>query len=167
MTNPTKLARLTTETYLLYGTPPALPAHVVPELLQQRACYVTILENPGRLIRGMSGSPLPTHLTLAEEIIKHTLAALHPPLRRADLPHLLFIVGVVSHMQRISDASHLDPQQFGLYVRTEQGQTATVMPQRLGIETGDDQIATALREANINPRHVLPTLYRFRVTWYE
>lgn len=167
MTNPTKLARLTIETYLLHGTPPALPAYVAPELLQQRACYVTILENPGQIIRGMSGSPLPTHPTLAEEIISHTLAAIRAPLRRADLPNLLFTVGVVSQLQRISDASHLDPQQFGLYVRTEQGHTAVVMPQRLGVETGDDQIATALREANINPRHLTPTLYRFRVTWYD
>lgn len=167
MTNPTKLARLTTETYLLHGTAPVVPAHVAPELLQQRACYVTILENPGRIIRGMSGSPLPTHATLAEEIIKHTLSALHAPLRRADLPNLLFTVGVISHLQRISDASHLDPQQFGLYVRNEQGRAAVIMPQRLGVETGDDQIATALREANINPRQQSPTLYRFRVAWYE
>lgn len=167
MTTPAKLARLTTEAYLLHGTPPEVPAHLTPELLQQRACYVAILENPGRLVRGLSGSPLPTHATLAEEIVNHTLTALRPPLRRADLPNLLFSVGVISHLQRISDASHLDPQQFGLYVRTEQGQTAVVMPERLGVETGDDQIATALREANINPRQQHPTLYRFRVTWYD
>lgn len=167
MTNPAKVARLTAATYLLHGIPPVLPVHLTAELREQRACYVTVLENPGQIVRGCSGSPLPRSATLAEEIVQHTLTALRPPLRRADLPNLFFSVGVISQLQRINDASHLDPQQFGLYVRSEAGQTGVVMPQRLGIETGDDQIATALREANINPRHSSPSLYRFRVTWYD
>ena len=37
----------------------------------------------------------------------------------------------------------------------------------LGIESGDDQIATALREANVNTREQQPSLYRFRVAWYD
>ena len=105
--------------------------------------------------------------SLAEEIITNTLSALEPSIRRADLPSLQYIVGIVSHLQRVSDASHLDPEQFGVYVRSDYGKQAVILPQRLGIETADDQIATVFREAGIDPRQEPATLYRFRVTWYE
>lgn len=162
-----KLAKQAAEHFVHTQTRLALPAMVPSELLLQRACYVTILEKPGKMMRGMYGQPLPRESSLAEEIITNTLSALDSSVRRADLNSLTYIVATVNHLQRISDRSHLDPHQFGLYVRSDYGKQAVILPGRAGIETSDDQIATAFREAGIDPRHEPASMYRFRVTWYE
>lgn len=162
-----KLARQAAEHYIQTNERLVVPFVLPSELLLQRACYVRILEKPGRLIRGAYGQPLPRCSSLAEEIITNTLTALDPSIRRADLPSLEYVVAIISPLQRITDASHLDPAQFGLYLRSDTGKQAILLPDRVGVETADDQIATALREAGIDPRHEPTTMYRFRVTWYE
>jgi AMMECR1 domain-containing protein len=162
-----KLARSAAEEFVLHGTvltpPPMLPS----ELLVQRACYVSVFQKPGRRLRGMAGSPMPSRASLAEEIIANTVEAITWQPRRADLDGLEYAVAVISPLQRINDPAHLDPLRFGLYVRSERGQSAVVLPGRVGIETGDDQIATAIREAGIDMRRDVPSLYRFQVTWHE
>jgi len=162
-----KLARQAAEQYVTTQTRMSLPDVLPADLLLQRACYISILEKPGKIVRGHYGQPLPRATFLAEEIITNTINALDPMLRRADLPSLEYVVGIVSHLQRISDPSHLNPDQFGLYVRSDTGKSMVMLPQRFGIETANDQIATAFREAGIDPRQEASTLYRFRVTWYE
>lgn len=128
-----------------------------------------MLENPGRKVRAMYGQVLPQQASLAQEIVVNTAAALQQnparPVRRTDLPQLNFTVALIGPLQRISDAQHLDPQHTGLYVRSDRGKTALLLPQRTGIETADDQIATALREAGIQPQIESFTMYRFAVEY--
>lgn len=166
-----KLSRSAAEQYVrtqeVLEVPQALPA----ELLKQRACYVSIFENPGRRLRSMYGYALPQHRSLAHEIIMNTIAALTAhatrPVRRADLSYLTYSVGLLGPLQRISDASHLDPAQFGLYVRADSGKMALLLPHRVGIETGQDQIGAAMREGAISPHRDIYTMYRFPVTFYD
>lgn len=162
-----KLARSAAEEYVLHRTVLVPPDRTSGELATQRACYVSIFENPGRMLRGLYGQPMPQRSSLAQEIIANTLQALRWRPRRADLPDLHYAVAVISPLQRINDPTHLNPQQYGLYVRSERGQSAVILPGRVGIETADDQIATAIREAGIDVRHNPALLYRFRVAWHE
>lgn len=162
-----KLARSAVEHYVATSESLPLPSLVPQELMRQRACYVSLFENPGKRLRSFYGEPLPRQRTLAEEIIMNASRAAGGYVRRVDLPYLIYTVAVLDPLQRISDAAHLNPQLYGLYVRSEQNKTAVLLPGRVGIETPEDQIATAIREAGIDVRREIPLLYRFKVTYYE
>jgi|SRR5581483_2133166 len=162
-----RLAGAAADEYIRHGLILPAPSPLPSEVARQRACYVYVLENPGRRVRNVVGHPLPTQRTLADEIIKHTITAVDGLFRRADLPQLSFRVAVLDQLQRVTDPDHLDPARFGLYVRSEQGKTALLLPGRTGVETGTDQIATAIREAHIDPQRDQATLYRFGVTYYD
>jgi AMMECR1 domain-containing protein len=142
-----------------------------PELMRQRACYIHILENPGRRQRGSYGTPLPRQSSLAQEIIINTMNAINVPhgrpFRRIDLRSLLYVVAILEPMQRISHASQLHPLKHGLYIRSDYGKSAVLLPQRPGIETSQDQIATAIRESGANLKQETITMYRFDVTYHE
>jgi len=166
-----KLARSAAEHFVKTQELLPIPEAVPQEARQQRACYVSIFENPGRRLRSVYGEPLPRQPTLAHEIIVNTATALSHPqtrtVRRADLSYLSYSVAILGVLQRVSDAEHLDPALYGLYVRSPQGKAAVVLPERVGIETAHDQIGTALREATIDGRRDEYTLYRFTVTHYD
>lgn len=162
-------ARQAAEYFIKEGEYLPIPSFIPTDLLRQRACYVTMLENPGRKVRGMYGQVLPQQASLAQEIVVNTVAVLQQnpsrPVRRTDLKQLHFSVALLGPLQRISDAEHLDPQRAGLYVRSDRGKMALLLPQRTGVETADDQIATALREAGIQPQIESFTMYRFAVEY--
>lgn len=166
----TKLVREAVDHYVKRGDYLPLPA-LPPELMRQQGCYVTILENPGRRVRAMHGEVMPRHPTLAEELVVNAVLALSGTpswrVRRADLPHLGYSVALLGPLQRVADPEHLDPERYGLYVRSDQGKTALLLPQRAGVETPEDQIATAMRESGVNVRNEAVTLYRFDVTHYD
>ncbi|MEX1997595.1 MAG: AMMECR1 domain-containing protein [Candidatus Andersenbacteria bacterium] len=166
-----KLARHSAEHYVRTNEPLPLPPALPPEALRQKACYVSIFENPGRRLRSMYGQPLPYQPTLAEEIITNTIIAIsnHQTrrVRHADLSYLVYSVALLGPLQRISDPDHLDPQHFGLYLKSTTEKSALLLPQRVGIETGQDQIATALRESRIDSHREDFTMYRFEVTHYD
>ncbi len=166
-----KIAKSAAEYFVRTGEAMAAPSGLPIELTCQRACYVSILENPGRRLRSLYGQPLPQRPTLAEEIITNTIESiLSNPLRRlrrADLSYLIYQVGLLGPLQRISDPDHLDPTYFGLYVRSSKSKSALLLPMRAGIETAQDQIATALREARIDPRNEEVSMYRFDVHYFD
>lgn len=162
------IAKHTTERYVKKQALP-LP-HLTPELTRQQACYVYLFENPGRKLRAAHGSPLPRYANLAAEIVSNTLSALDnlgpSTIRRAELPALIYLVAVLGPLQRISHESQLDPKMYGLWLCSDQGKKALILPQRTGIDTAADQVATALREAAIRRRETY-VMYRFSATYYD
>lgn len=166
-----KLAKSAAEHFVRTNETFPLPLALGDELRRQRACYVSIWENPGRYLRGMAGEALPRQANLAEEIIMNTITALtsqsHRRVRQADLAYLSYTVALLGPLQRISDSEHLDPARFGLFVKSPRGKSALLLPHRTGVETANDQIATALREAGIDARNEEVTMYRFEVTHFN
>lgn len=166
-----KLARLAAEDYIRHQSYSPLPPSLPPDLLRQQACYVTIFENPGRHLRSHYGLPLPRHTTLAEEIIINTVEAIRSStthgFRPIDLPYLVYSIAVIGSLERISRPEHLNPQAYGLYLRSDRNKSIVILPGRAGIATADDQIATAFRESGVDPKQETATLYRFAVTTYE
>jgi AMMECR1 domain-containing protein len=171
MNAPVKLAKTVAEYYVKTQTVPVLSTQQPTELLLQRACYVYLYQKPGQRLRAVFGRPLPQYNNLAQEITAHTIAAIsqykHITIRRADLSSISYSVAVLEAVQRINDYHHLDPHRYGLYLLSDQGKTSVILPQRPGIETAQDQFATALRESGINLRQEAITLYRFGVQYYE
>lgn len=166
----TKLAKQAGEYFVKTGEMLPLPASVPHEFHIQRACYVAVLENPGRKFRSMYGAPMPRYRSLVEEVIMNTTQAMQRRpagrFRRIDLSYLVYSVGVVGNLERITSLVHLDPQTYGLYIRSDRSKTAVLLPQRAGIETPEEQIATALRESGIDTDSESYTMYRFPVTYY-
>ena len=168
----TKLAAQAADQYIRYQTLAPLPQMLPQSFLQQRACYVSILEKPGRHFRAMYGRPLPQQSSLAAEVVHNTIAAIQNNnsgrlFRVADLAYLSFSVAVLGPLERITNKQHLSPAQYGLYMKSDRDKTAIILPQRTGIDTPDDQIATAIRESGIEPRDEAIVMYRFFVEYYE
>ncbi len=163
-----KLAHAAAEHYAKTRQILPLPYPLAPQLSRQKACYIYVLEKPGDRLKDISGQILPRAHTLAEEIIWHTINALNmrPSFNRADLPHLKLAVAVLDPLQRISDPIQLDPQKFGLYLKTDTGKSAVILPHRPGINSAEDQLATGLREGGINQRRDFPVMYRFGVNFH-
>ena len=164
-----KIAKQASEHYVRTGEYMAPSAILPQELLRQKACYVIITEEPGHHVRAMYGSPMPNMPTLAQEIIRNTVNAIIQQgvqLRPADAARYTYTVGVLGFMERITSREHLMPLVYGLYIRSDTNKSAVLLPRRVGIETADEQIATAIREAHIDPHHEVVTMYRFPVMFY-
>jgi len=166
-----KLARQAAENYIKYGQPAGVPSPLPNELLQQRACYVSIMENPGRNLQAVYGQPLPQFNCLAQEVIHNTVEAIKirrtGQFRPIDLSYMIYSVAVLGPLERITSAVHLNPESYGLYVRSDRNKSAIILPQRTGIESPADQIATALRESGINAEQEAVSMYRFYVSHYD
>lgn len=88
-------------------------------------------------------------------------------MRAIDAASYMYSVAVLGPLERITGPEHLTPPVWGLYVRSEKNKSAIILPHRPGIESADEQIATAIREAGIDTKNESMTMYRFAVTLYE
>ena len=167
----TKLAKSAVEQYVKSRQVLDLPDYLPAELTRQQACHVYLFEKPGRRIRASYGQPLPRTRSLAQEIITNTITALaacrYRCVRRPELTSIVYTIAVLEPLQRISHESQLDPEKFGLFIRSDRGKSSVLLPQRAGIETAQDQVATVLRESGINLRHETAVMYRFAVAYYD
>ncbi len=164
-----KLARQAAEWYARTGDYLPLPHALPGELLVQKACIVSIIENPGRRVKGVFGSVLPRRSMLAQEIVYNTVDTIvrnNIRMRPIDASAYAYEVGVLGPIERITSKEHLNPAAYGLYIRSDSGKTATILPRRHGVDTADEQIATAIREARVNPKEESVTMYRFSVAYY-
>lgn len=166
-----RVARQAAEEYIKTGQASPPPTGISGVLAEQKACFVSILENPGRNFRSMHGTALPRHSNVGQEIVANTLAAIDSSpgsrLRPPDLSYLSYVVAILGPLERITSQHHLDPSRLGLYVRSDQGRTGLLLPGRTGIDSPADQIATIMRESNINVRQEATTMYRFTVEYHE
>lgn len=166
-----RIAKQATEHYVKHGEVLELNWQLPSELMQQRACYVSIFEKPGRHMRAMHGSTLPRHSTLAKEVVANAVDAVrnqpHGVFRQSSLPYLIYSVAVLGPLERITSPAHLNPAHYGLYVKSDRNKSAVILPQRTGIDTPDEQIATAFRESGIDPQREAVTMYRFLVEHFD
>lgn len=164
-----KIAKQAAEHYAKTGEYLDITFPLPQEFQRQKACYVAIGEEPGHITRAMYGTPLPRMPYLAQEIVRNTVDAIiqyQLSMQPLQSMHYTYTVGVLGFMERITSREHLMPLVYGLYIRSDTNKSAVLLPRRVGIETADDQIATAIREAHIDPHHEVVTMYRFPVTFY-
>jgi hypothetical protein len=165
-----QLAQKTANQYIRKKEKLHLSTSLAPDYVPQRACFINIYDKPGRRLRTTYGTTLPRQPSLAEEIINNTISALKNnrgrKVSQADLSSISFSVAVLGPLQRVSGIFELDPQKYGIFVSSQNNKSATLLPQRPGIITPQDQLATALREANIKEYQEIYTIYRFNVEYY-
>lgn len=165
-----KIARQAAEHYAKTGEYMSIGWQLPQDILRQKACYVSIIEEPGRYVLASFGNCLPHARTLAEEIIHNTVEAIvqsNIGMRPVDAASYVYSVAVLGPLERITSPEHLTPLIWGLYVRSEKNKSSIVLPHRTGIESAEEQIATGIREAGIDMKHESITMYRFPVSMYE
>lgn len=161
-----KLARKTLEAYFVTGKLPDKPPVTLPAGLPARAGAFVTLKQEGRL-RGCIGTTGPTRRSLAEEIMANAVKAAtedprFEPLSPEELADLTISVDVLGEPEPVSSMAELDPQKYGVIVRSGY-RTGLLLPALEGVNTAEDQVAIARQKAGINS-HEPVQLERFTVT---
>lgn len=127
-------------------------------------------------LRGCIGTILPTKDNIAQEIIDNAISACSqdnrfPPITKDELNNLEISVDVLTEPEIVSGdlrlaMNQLDPQKYGVIVKSEDGRTGLLLPNLPGVDSAEYQIAIARSKAGINPTEPI-FLFRFEVTRYK
>jgi len=162
------LGRRAIDTYLrtrqLIEPPQPIPA----ELLAPSAVFVTLRKDGD--VRGCVGSVRPTAATAAHELIRYAVASAvrdprFDPVRLDEVAALVIRVQLLDPVEPVADISGLDPQTYGIIVRSGDRQ-ALLLPGIDGIETAQQQVRAACEKAGID-RFAPIELQRFKTRTLE
>lgn len=161
---PVKIAKKSLEYFLREGKIMPVPEDIEGELLEKAGVFVSI-KKKGKL-RGCIGTVEPIRSNFAEEIIHNAVKAgvndpRFQPVKLEEIPELDFSVDVLLSPEPVEDLSQLNPKEFGIIVK-KGPRKGLLLPDLEGIETVQDQLAAALRKANIDPSDDY-TIQKFRV----
>ena len=165
---PVQLARKSLAYYLEKGSLLPLPKEGAVELNKPAGVFVS-LKKQGEL-RGCIGTFSPAQSSTAQEIIVNAVGAgtQDPrfwPVELNELAEITISVDVLDEPQKINSIAELDPQKYGVIVRSGR-RSGLLLPMLAGIESVETQIAIAKQKAGI-PETETADLYRFTVTRYE
>lgn len=169
MNNHLKIARKTIEVYLKKQTLPEL--ETIPSELKRRAgCFVSLHSRDKRMLRGCIGTISPTSKNLAYEIINNAVAACQDPrflpVEENEINNLDIQVDVLSELEPIEKIKLLNPQKYGVVVKTKDSRTGLLLPAIEGIENAAEQVAIAREKAGILPEEQI-SLFRFTVQRFK
>lgn len=141
----------------------------IPEELSKRSAIFVSLYLHEQL-RGCIGSIQPSMPTTASEIIHNAVAAAcndprFPSLTKKELDQCRIKVIQLSQLEPVFFLEDLDPRRYGLLVSAS-GKHGILLPNLKGIDTAQQQLATALHKANIQADEYF-TMERFCVKQYE
>ena len=159
------LARNTLESYVITGKMPSTPANLPDSLTKAKAgAFVSIKKN-GQL-RGCIGTIEPTQSSIAQEIMRNAISSgtrdpRFSPVRKDELPDLVYSVDVLFPAEPISDKSMLDVKKYGVIV-TSGRKHGLLLPNLEGVDSIDEQISIACQKAGIG-KHEKYTMERFEV----
>lgn len=159
--------------YLETGRRYALPDADIPDVLRKpNACFVSIYENGNRL-RGCMGTMYPRHRSLFHEILDNAYFAAFEDKRFAEvmieeMEALSFKVETLMPPEPVRDLALLDPDRFGVIVRSPQQQEGVLLPGTDGVHTAEDQLNLAMKKGGIpeSSRGDLD-IFRFEVNVFE
>lgn len=138
-----------------------------PLLKEKKSCFVT-LKKDGNL-RGCIGTVQPVRQNLASEIKHNAISAGTQdnrfwPVQADELPLLSFTVDVLGEMEKITGYDELDPQRYGVVVRSG-GKVGLLLPHLEGVDTVEEQVRIAKQKAGIYPEDEVE-MWRFEVERY-
>jgi AmmeMemoRadiSam system protein A len=167
-----QLARSAIEKYIETGKIISVPENLPGEFYKKNGgVFVTIRKRDE--LRGCVGTYLPFHDNLAEEIIHNAISAATQddrffPINAREMPSLNFEVSVLGKPEKIKDTEELNPQKFGVIVKSSDGRCGLLLPGLEGINNGEEQLFLACQKAGINPKRVNELgIYRFETKKYS
>ena len=143
-----KLARKAIKHYLETEEVMPVPDDLPLELLQERSgVYVTL--RLGGCWRGCKGNPLPTKDSVAEEIISAAIKAAFQDGRfnaitAEELENSTIMMSYIGKLEKIKikkDKHLLDPQEYGLAMRSPTGRWGLVLPRVAKVHNVEEQIS--------------------------
>ena len=180
------LAKSAVENYLKEGKIIEPPKDLPQQFLEKRAgVFVTLKKNEE--LRGCIGTYLPTKINIAEEIIRNAISSAtedgrFEKIQEEDLPHLSYTVYILSEPESVEDKKDLDPEKFGIIVKTAPFaypdknsffdgrvpfKSGLLLPGLEEIKTPEEQFLVACQKAGINPAEEKVFLYRFSVEKHD
>lgn len=161
-----RVARETVEEQL--NLRPQSKDRFVPEEFDKKAGVFVSIKKHGSL-RGCIGTIEPAGRNIVEEVVKNAVsAAFHDPrfkpVRREELEDLEFSVDVLQPPEPVSGLNELDPQKYGVIVRSGR-RSGLLLPNLEGIDSAGEQVEIARRKAGIGPEEPV-ALERFEVVRY-
>jgi AmmeMemoRadiSam system protein A len=145
---------------------------IPPALKLNLACYVSIYT--GNKLKSCVGNPKPGHPNLYNEIIENAVqAAFENPnsesLKEEELNNISITVDVLSEPKPVEDASSIKPHKHGILVKDAKGNQSLMLPDSDGIETANEQVSEAKKNAGIDPETPVEELeiYNFTTTRYQ
>jgi AmmeMemoRadiSam system protein A len=178
------LAKLAVENYIKEGKLLEPPDNLPAEFYEKMSGVFVTIEKEGQL-RACIGTYLPTRPDIARELIYNAVAAASEdyrfgPIQPAELAHLSYTVYILSYPEPIEDNKALNPQKFGVIVKTgpldpknktfdgiTSYKTGLLLPNLPGIDTAEKQISIACQKAGINPQKEKIFIYRFTAEKYH
>jgi len=132
-------------------------------LSKKAGTFVTLKKNGD--LRACIGTFLPTKENVAQEVIHNAIGAATRDHRfgavtEDELPELSYEVQVLSKPEPVTDEQDLNPEQYGILVKSippgqedvglqEGAKSALLLPNLEGIDTTQKQISTACRKAGL------------------
>lgn len=166
------LALSAVKNYLETGAEISAPADFLREFTGRKAGVFVTIEKKGSL-RACMGTYLPCCKNIAKETIRNSIMAASEdyrfgPVKKEELPDLIFTVYVLSELELAGDFKKLNPEKYGIIVTgAERGQTGLLLPGLEGISDAKNQIRIACAKAGINPSKEKINLYKFTVEKYQ
>lgn len=161
------LARRAIESYVREGryVQGELPEGAGPE----GAGVFVSLHGPQDVLRGCIGTIAATRNTLGDEVVANAVAAASrdprfPALREDELAGLDVSVDVLHPPEEVEGVEDLDPERYGIIVRTDDGRQALLLPDLEGVESAEQQLHLTCRKGGIHPTRDRYQLFRFEVT---
>jgi AmmeMemoRadiSam system protein A len=181
-----KLAKLTTENYIKDKNKVSPPDDFPKEFLQKKSGIFITIKKEGKL-RACIGTYLPTEDNIAQEVIENTVSAATKdyrfgPIEEEELSFLSYSVYVLGEPKEIEKKEELDPQKYGVLVRTSPisknerdvvfdgkvpFKSGLLLPGIEGINTIEEQFLLACRKGGINHEKEKVIIYRLEVEKYE
>jgi len=164
------LAKKTVETFIKKGEIISPPEDLPKEFLEKKAGTFVTIEKNGNL-RGCIGTYLPTRENIAQEIIQNAIAAATEdyrfgPIQEKELSSLSYTVYILSEPELVRDIKELDPQKYGIIVKTEI-KTGLLLPDLEGVDTIEQQLSITCQKGGIDPLGEKIFIYRFTVEKYQ
>jgi AmmeMemoRadiSam system protein A len=160
------LARQAIESFVRDRTrvDPPLPADGV---LRRAGTFVS-LHLPDGTLRGCMGTIEPQMGSVEEEIVANAITAASSDPRfysvtQQELPSLDISVDVLGPAEEVHGLGEMDPQRYGMIIRTLDGRRALLLPGLEGVDTTDQQLRITCRKGNIDPDKDQYQMYRFEV----
>ena len=182
-----ELAKLSVEAYVKEGKIIEPPTDLPQDFLDRKNGAFVTIGKKGEL-RGCIGTYLPTRNNIAKEIIHNAIAAAAEdyrfgPIRKEELPYLSYIVYILGEPELIKDIIELDPQKYGIIVKTTPiisagtenvvfngylpYKSGLLLPDLEGVDTVEEQISITCQKGEINPAKEKIIIYKFTVEKYQ
>ena len=147
-----------------------VPFSPTGNLLERHGLFVNVRTREGAL-RGSWGTPTATERTLLHETWHCARGAAfddprNPPLKPDELRRVRFSVSILGAFEPVGSLSELDPEIFGVSVRSVDGRNGLLLPGLKGIDTSAEQVRFAKRKGGFGP-HEPADIARFTSQTYH